>query len=149
MGSATSGPPRTRALAYSFNECLCVPLHDLDRAGLLDVPGRVLTVAGSPAGNVGPGVYGTIESEGIPISTLRLVYSLDDEISGQPTVQHVGVTSTPMPSGGRRPWLVCPRCRSRIRIVAMAPGGRSFGCRHCLGLVAPCRQQPGLFRREY
>lgn len=40
----------------------------------------------------------------------------------------VPMTWTGCHFGGKRPWLLCPRCRTRVSILY---GGASFACRHC------------------
>lgn len=137
MGSASSGPPRTRALAHALRDCLCIHLADLDREGVLDAPDRTATVAGGHR----PAIRGWIEARGRPVTMLVLRYVLDEGGQDHAVTQHVPITSTPMPRGGRRRWLLCPRCRARVKILALPPRGRGFGCRRCLGLVAPCRQR--------
>lgn len=55
---------------------------------------------------------------------------------------HVGIatTSTAMPRGGLRLWVLCPLCGGRRGVLFQAPGSSSWGCRDCLRLSYRARQ---------
>jgi len=75
--------------------------------------------------------------------TIRLDYTTTRRADGQKTHSDyaIGLTTTPLPWGGLRWWLLCPlvvsgrACGRRVGKLYMPPGGRYFGCRHCYDLT--------------
>ena len=49
--------------------------------------------------------------------------------------QTVTLTSSPMPKGGQRLWLVCPHCHTTRAKLHLPRGGDRFLCRPCHGLT--------------
>ena len=53
--------------------------------------------------------------------------------------QIVKLTYTPCHFGSQRPWMICPRCSSRVMILYVATAG--LGCRHCFNLTYQSRNE--------
>lgn len=60
----------------------------------------------------------------------------------------VDLTSTAMPTGGRRAWLVCPACRGRRGRLYQADPAHDFVCRVCLGLSYSTQYRKGKSARN-
>ena len=67
---------------------------------------------------------------------IELLYSVrDDDGDSWERVQiRVPITRAPCRYGGERTYWRCPRCWRRCEVIVMASGGRTWGCRTCLGL---------------
>ncbi len=83
--------------------------------------------------NVSNKVVATV---GIEVSTydnyIRLMY-----IAGERKLDYkVALVTSSCHLGGRRHWLECPSCKTRIGVLYLLPGTERFKCRkQCLGLV--------------
>ena len=53
---------------------------------------------------------------------------------GDPVLQNVELTATPMPAGGSRWWWLCPGCRRRTEMLYLPSGVDALACRLCHGL---------------
>ena len=49
--------------------------------------------------------------------------------------QTVTLTTTPMPNGGKRWWMVCPHCKGKRANLHLPRGGDIFLCRSCHSLT--------------
>jgi hypothetical protein len=80
-----------------------------------------------------------------------LIYKVRSESHDWQSVeQHVLITWTACPFGGRRPWFVCSAsCSGRYcgrRVAVLYGAGELFACRHCYGLAYLSQQESPLDR---
>lgn len=106
-------------------------IPELKRGGYLKASGwRAMewsyTDTGRSAGSIG------IRFED---DVLRLSYNLN----GDPKEQRIHIDYTPCHFGGRRAWLLCPRCGKRQKALYL--GGHPFACRVCNGLCYQTQQE--------
>ena len=62
-----------------------------------------------------------------------------DAVSGEPEIEW-----THLPSGGKRPWFLCPSCGRRCGVLYLIRS--RFLCRKCGGLSYECQNEPRHFR---
>jgi hypothetical protein len=55
--------------------------------------------------------------------------------AADPDAYPMRLTFTPLRSGGRRWWWVCPACQRRVDVLYLPPGRDRLGCRRCCQLV--------------
>lgn len=123
-------------------DCQSLKLPALAQAGVFQSPpGKSWTCTWEP-----------ISNEQIPSMQLRFIRALngDSSLELEYSVAEPGVVRrtlirsairvqwTPCRFGGCQPWLICPlplmnglRCKRRVRILYLLPGGRFWGCRLC------------------
>lgn len=138
MGSPSSGPVRTTSLAWTLPECRCIEIGDVVRAGLLDHRRAQTRFRWRREDHRSAMCDVMVQAYGQPVSGLRLIYRPAG--SDEYLVQDVPITRSRLISGGLRPWLLCPVCGSRVRVVAMPPDALGFGCRHCLAIAPPSKR---------
>ena len=89
------------------------------------------THSGREVGSIGINVF-----EGI----VRLGYALNGKASGH----DVHLARTACGFGGSRPWLLCPRCCSRVTVLIMRGG--MFVCRKCSGVAYTSQSEDAIGR---
>jgi hypothetical protein len=150
MGGSGSGWQGSRKI--QVEECLILSAGRLQTSGILRPnlrgTGRI-NWRDESGDDIGGGTWEidvtTKETEG-RISILQ---------PGHPWPLHsADVTSTVLPWGARRWWLICPLrgrwgggCLKRVGKLYLPPGGDTFGCRHCYKLSYWARQSSSRFDR--
>jgi hypothetical protein len=89
------------------------------------------THSGREVGSIGINVF-----EGI----VRLGYALNGKANGH----DVHLARTACRFGGSRPWLLCPRCCSRVTVLIMRGG--MFVCRKCSGVAYTSQSEDAIGR---
>ena len=56
-------------------------------------------------------------------------------VDGYPIAQIFLLDSTPCHFGNSRPWILCPGCERRVRVIYRPPSRYRFLCRHCHDLT--------------
>jgi hypothetical protein len=82
--------------------------------------------------------------------TLRLRYTVKRRAEVQDLHYPISLVTTPLPSGGRRWWFLCPAsrnggpaCGRRVGKLYLPPGGTVFACRHCHRLAYTSSRESG------
>jgi hypothetical protein len=127
MGGFGSGKRPTRRAAVE--DCLTLSVAALRRDGVLR-PGW----SGAWRWERGQRIEIETEADGIRDSRLRISYTRTQDGQAQSVAQEVPVRWDPV-FRGLRPWLHCPRCRSRRAAVHLPPCVPWFGCTGCYGLT--------------
>jgi hypothetical protein len=67
---------------------------------------------------------------------------------GETDAYTVRLTFTPLRSGGRRWWWVCPACERRVDVLYLPQGRDRLGCRRCCRLVYRSQYAAGRVARR-
>lgn len=140
MGGPGSGGWGRYAVQTRVEDTLQLDIRHLCRKQLLR--GASHTVFWRP--RPGPIIPIQVRAHG---SFVQLAYSANSAFAGRRrnVREYVGTTRTPCNFGGERIWWVCPRCESRVAILAFKAG--LFGCRHCFKLIYACQRESSADRR--
>jgi len=107
-------------------------------------------------GYLKPGAIGTLSwtcnqkesgSVAFRMESERLVLNYRHRSQGsdwEPVEQSINLDWTRCNYGGRRTWLLCPKCRRRVALLYGA--GKYFLCRHCYNLTYSSQQECGADR---
>ena len=71
------------------------------------------------------------ETASLGVTTLPDGVELSYRYNGEPQQDRIGLTWTPCPYGGRRPWFLCPNLQCGRRVAKVYLHGRYFRCRGC------------------
>ena len=68
---------------------------------------------------------------------LRLIYTVTDRQTDEKTDvdERISLQTTNPHFGGKRYWMMCPRCQRRVKTLHMPPGAIYFRCRICYNLT--------------
>jgi hypothetical protein len=148
MGGYGSGTRWTYSKKRTVEDCRTIRIFRLQRDGHLKPGSYALTwshsVTNAKTGSLSYTVQNWLEGEPESCLLLRLFYKLDGD--PREITESVKVETTRPNFGGQRFWFVCPLerngspCNRRVADLHLIPGGRYFGCRHCLNLTYTSRQ---------
>lgn len=131
MGSVFSGRYGRRSTRATVADCLALDVRLLGRKSLLAV-GSCFTVSWTQRGE-------TLDSVSVTVEVGRLI------LAGAYGRDRVRLKSTACGFGGRRWWLLCPRCGQRCCLLYQAGG---WACRVCLRLAYPVQREGRYDRAE-
>lgn len=143
MGGYGSGRPEKQGRRDATDSRKSVDVLDWNRTGLLTAGktffwGTHWQLRDEPALEIHP----VSLSKGSAAGWLEVRHLWAEDVAAE----RINVEWTPCAYGGARPWLLCPWCGGRARLLYLesaiaSPAVSWLACRTCLGLAYECQRQ--------